>query len=118
MLNPTKPLTAKKLQATAIFLLATAIFLLATAIFLQATAIFLQATAKKLQPNFKNSIFRARGSSRALLCAPAVSVSRNLMDVYVFCIVHSLRFYCCENYTLVVYMFGCVIYVKVKTDHK
>ena len=75
ILNPTKPLTAKKMQATAIFLLATAIFLLATAIFLQATAIFLQATAKKLQPNFKNSIFRARGSSRALLCAPAVSVS-------------------------------------------
>jgi hypothetical protein len=75
ILNPTKPLTAKKMQATAIFLLATAIFLLATAIFLQATAIFLQATAKKLQPNFKNSIFRARGSSRALSCAPAVSVS-------------------------------------------
>jgi hypothetical protein len=53
MLNPTKPLTAKKLQATAIFLQATAIFWQATAIFLLATAIFLQATAKKLQPKFQ-----------------------------------------------------------------
>jgi hypothetical protein len=41
MLNPTKPLTAKKLQATAIFLQATAIFLQATAIFLQAMTIII-----------------------------------------------------------------------------
>jgi hypothetical protein len=46
ILNPTKPLTAKKMQATAIFLLATAIFLLAT-------AIFLQATAKKMAAKFQ-----------------------------------------------------------------
>jgi hypothetical protein len=34
--------------------------------------------------------------------------------------VHSLWFYHCQNYipVLVVYMFGCIIYVKVKTDHK
>jgi hypothetical protein len=37
MLNPTKPLTAKKLHATAIFLQATAMFLQATAIFLLAS---------------------------------------------------------------------------------
>jgi hypothetical protein len=32
--------------------------------------------------------------------------------------VHSLPFYRCQNYILVVYMFGCIIYVKVKTDYK